>query len=283
MALDNIRQRLLTNLDAAYPTYGTARDLAAPGQRTAARLESSLGKPGAGDETARAATAPIFNTNNPRAIAEARDAFIASGRQDEWNAGTRAYLQDVFDRASTSQDGLNPAMLRRQVFGDVNTRAAMQAAMTPQQFQGLENTFETIEAAARSRALNSATAGRLGGAEEFKQQAAATPEATLLRAVGFVGSPSRWFQGIGPLTDKAEAAHVRNTMGAVAERLFSSAGMDYLNRTGMMAPGSRRMVSAATEFLGQQTGGSDVVTGRRPMPGIALPGPRNQFAPAYGP
>jgi hypothetical protein len=174
-------------------------------------------------------------------------------------------------------------MLRRQVFGDANTRAAMQAAMTPQQFQGLQNTFETIEAAARSRTLNSATAGRLGGAEEFKQQAAATPEAALLRAVGFVGSPSRWFQGIGPLTDKAEAAHVRNTMGAVAERLFSSAGMDYLNRTGMMAPGSRRMVSAATEFLGQQAGGSDVVTGRRPMPGINLPGPRNQFAPAYGP
>ena len=281
-SLDSIRTRLLTNLDAAYPTYATARATAAPGQQLAARLESSLGHAGTGDETARAITAPVFATNNPRAIAEARNAFVSAGRDDEWNAGTRAYLQDIFDRAATSQDGLNPAMLRRQVMGDPNTRAAMQAAMTPQQFAGLENTFETIEAAARSRALNSATAGRLGGAEEFKQQAAATPETKVLRALGFAGSPSRWFQGIGPLTDKLEAAHVQKTMAGVADRLFSTEGMAYLNRTGMMAPGSQRLTSSVAEFLGQQGGGSDVVAGRTPTPGLDMRTQWNQMAPIYG-
>ena len=148
MATDSLRGDLVTHLDAAYPSYATARDLAAPGQRLSARLQSSLGQPGAGDETARAIVAPVFNTNNPRAISEARDAFTAAGRSDEWQAGTRAYLQDAFDKASKGPDGLNPANLRKQIWGDQNARAAMQAALTPEQFQGLDNVMGTIEAVA---------------------------------------------------------------------------------------------------------------------------------------
>ena len=143
-ALDSVRSRLLTNLDAAYPTYATARETAAPGQRLAARMESSLGRGGAGDETAKQVTAPIFNSNNPRSIAENRDAFMAAGRQDEWNAGIRAYLQDTLDDVVRSQEGLNPGMLRRQIWSNPNRMQAMQAAMTPEQFQGLNNVMERL-------------------------------------------------------------------------------------------------------------------------------------------
>ena len=119
MAIDNLRGRLVSNLDAAYPTYGAARATAAPGQQLASELEQSgVGTVAdkTGDERARAIVSPVFAQNNPAAISRARDAFASAGRSDEWNAGVRSYIQDAFDKASQSQQGLNPSMLRRQVW-----------------------------------------------------------------------------------------------------------------------------------------------------------------------
>jgi hypothetical protein len=231
----------------------------------------------------RAIVSPVFNTNNPRAIAEARDAFTAAGRGDEWNAGTRAYLQDAIDTASKSQDGLNPAMLRRQVWSDPDRRAAMQAAMSPQAFQGLDNVMQVMEGAARSRGMNSLTAPRQAGAAAFQEAAGATPGVRAANLVGQIGDPFRLVRSIGTASDQVAASLTRRNMANISERLFSPSGMAFLNQAGMMAPGSQRLVSAAAEFLGQQAGGSDVATGRPPIPSFDMRVPRNQLAPAYGP
>ena len=118
-AIDNVRQRVVSNLDTAYPTYADARATAAPGLRLAGRMDDATGSAvgtGTGTERAEAIVNPVFQSNNPRAIAEQRAAFVQAGREDEWNAGTRAYLQGVMDNASKSQDGLNPSMLRTQLW-----------------------------------------------------------------------------------------------------------------------------------------------------------------------
>ncbi len=271
MAIDSLRGDLLTHLDTAYPSYATARATAAPGQRLAARLEDSIGRASdaSGNERAKAIVSPVFDSNNPRAITEARDAFTSAGRQDEWNAGVRSYLQDTIDRVSKSQDGLNPAMLRRQLWADPDKRAAMQAAMNPQQFQGLDNFMQVVERVAQSRGMNSLTAPRQAGAAALEDAAANAPGVRAARfaeaavdprkAIGVLGKPFGW------IGDKL----TERNMAGIAGRLFSPDGVAYLRQMAGMSPGSQRALSLTAEFLGQQAGGA-----------LTAPaGPRNELGP----
>lgn len=279
MSIDSLRGDVLTHLDAAYPTYATAREASAPGQRMAARLQDVSGStPGGtlGTERARAIVAPVFEGNNPRAIAEARDAFHAAGRGDEWNAGVRAYLQDAFDTASKSQEGLNPAMLRRQLWSDPNKRAAIEASMTPQQFQGFNNIMETIEAVARSRGMNSLTQPRAAGAAALEDVAGSTAGVRLVRGVSSGLSP-RVLNVAATAGDKIASSMTQRNLEKLSEKLFSPDGVALLNQTGLMAPGSQRLVSAVAELFGQQVGGTDVVAGRPPVPGLDVRPPRNRL------
>jgi hypothetical protein len=250
-AADSLRQRLLTNLDAAYPTYETGRATAAPGLRLAARLDDAAGSAGGlGTDTARAVTAPVFEQNNPRAIGEMRDAFTQANRQDEWNAGTRAYMQDVIDKTVKSQGGLNPSMLRAQLWGNPNARASMQAALGPQQFQGLENYMQVLEAAARARGINSLTAGRQATAEELRK-AADQGGAGAVRAIGNLGDITQGF-GWKPVWNYiADRMNARGLQG-MTDRLFSPDGLRFLEQMAATSPLSRKALTASSEFLGQQ-------------------------------
>lgn len=295
-AIGSVRDRLRMNLDAAYPTYETARDLAAPGQRLAARLQSSLGPAGSGDETARSITAGIFGPNgiNPRAVAEARSAFEASGRTDEWQAGIRSYLQELIDTASGGEDGLNPGNLRKQILGTGgNTRAALQAAMTPEQFQGLDNVLGTLESVARSKGMNSLTAPRTVGREEMLDAAGGTAGVRAVRGIGNLLGPRVLYTVTDAANNIADWMTTRN-VSKFADRIFGNpdAGISaansqkFLQQAARLSPGSRELITRTAEFLGQQGGGTDVVSGRQPTPGsmpAIPPPPRNQMAPVYGP
>lgn len=255
MAVDSVRGDLVTHLDAAYPTYATARETSAPGQRLAARLESSTGSAvGDGTERARAIVSPVFNTNNPRAIAEARDAFISAGREGEWTAGTRAYVQDTIDAASKGEGGLNAQMLRRQLWGNPDTRAAMQAAMGPQQFQGFDNFMQVVEAAAQARGMNSLTAPRQAGANALQAAAANTPGVHAMGAVETMLNPFQLAQIGGIVPGKIGSFLTQRNLGNISQRLFSPDGMEYLRQMARLSPGTQRAISATTEFLGQTVG-----------------------------
>jgi hypothetical protein len=202
----------------------------------------------------------VFDTNNPRAIAEARDAFTAAGRGDEWSAGTRAYLQDAFDKASKSQDGLNPSMLRAQLWGNPDTRASLQAAMGPTEFQGLDNFMSVLESAARSRGMNSLTAPRQATAAEL-QKAADVGGGGAARTAGDIaeniGNPFKLF-GVGQVMKDAfygiaDRINARNLQG-MTDRIFSPDGMTFLRQMAGVSPLSQRALTASSEFLGQQAG-----------------------------
>jgi len=271
MSVDSLRADLLSNLDTAYPTYATARATAAPGQRLASRLEDSIGRAAdaSGNERAKAIVSPVFDTNNPRAISEARDAFTSAGRGDEWNAGVRSYLQDTIDRVSKSQEGLNPSMLRRQLWADPDKRAAMQAAMDPTQFQGLDNFMGTIERVAQSRGMNSLTAPRQRGAAALDEAGANSPGVRAARLTEAALDPSKLLHAAGRPFGMLAEWQTRRNIGGIAERLFSPEGVGYLRQMAGMSPGSQRALSLTAEFLGQQTGG---VVG-------SPSGPRNELGP----
>jgi hypothetical protein len=251
MAIDKARQDLVTHLDTAFPTYGQARAIAAPGQRLASQLEEAgIGKSAnAGiDERARAIVAPAFN-QNPRAVAQARDAFEQAGRTDEWNAGVRSYVQDAFDQASMSQQGLNPSMLRRSIWGNVNVRDNLQAAMTPDQFKGFSNFLQTVEDTAKTYPMNSLTAtrlnakGALGSAAENQANVRAIGAAqTLLSPPRLIDLPGRMLEGV------RQGMAQRNLRGIVGH-LFSPDGMAYLEAMSRVSPGSQRAIETTAQLL----------------------------------
>lgn len=251
-SIDSIRGDLVQHLDAAYPTYADARSIAAPGQRLAARLEGSVGSAvGDGTEKARAIVAPVFEGNNPRAISEARDAFTAAGRGDEWNAGVRSYIQDAFDKASQSQAGLNPAMLRRQIWGNVDNRESIRAALDPVAYQGFDNFMQTVERAARTYPMNSLTAPRMEAKNALLSAAGDTVGVHAAQAAGVALNPFKIVQSGGIIPDKIASYLTGRNLQNISQRLFSPEGMDYLRAMGGLSPGSQRAITATAEFLGQ--------------------------------
>ncbi len=251
LAIDRVRQNLVTHLDAAYPTYSTAREIAAPGQRLASQLEDSgVGSAaGAGiDEKAKAIVAPVFN-QNPRAIAQAREAFASAGRADEWNAGVRSYIQDAFDKASQSQQGLNPAMLRRQVWGNVDNREAIRAALTPQQYDGFDNFMRTVEDVARTFPMNSLTATRQNARGLLSGAAESQGNVRAVDAVATILSPFRWGDLGARVLGGTRQRVVQSNVGRIVDHLFSPDGLQYLEAMSTYSPRSQRAIEATAQLV----------------------------------
>lgn len=267
-ALDNIRTRFVSALDDAYPTYAQARATTAPTQQLAARMENAVGSAaGDGSETAGKITRGVFESNNPRAIKEMRDAYDQAGRTDEWNAGVRAYLQDVFDRTIRSQEGINPQMLRRQLWSDPNARDAMRNAMDPRAFAGFENFMRTVQDVAQSRGMNSLTAPRQAAAKDLVERASDTPMQYLVGALK--GTSVLRLADIGGRgADAIQGWMTNRNLGNIAKNLFSPEGQQYLRSMATM-PRGPQAIAATARFLGEQAGAY----------GSAPPKPRNEMAP----
>lgn len=256
MALDGLRTDLRTHLDAAYPTYADARTIAAPGQQLAARLEDAgTGRTAGmgGDERAKAILAPVFDQNNPRAVAEARSAFTAAGREDEWNAGVRAYIQDAFDAASKGQDGLNPKMLRRQIWSNPNVRDNIRAAMNDTQFKGFDNFLRTVEDVAETYPMNSLTEPRREAANRLIGAAGESEPIRALRMLGDLASPSIlnvFRTGANNIADRMTGTNINKITGA----LFTPDGMAMLKTMAQVDPKSQQAVSLASQFVSRAIG-----------------------------
>jgi len=258
MAYDDVLARLSGELDAAFPTYAQARATAAPGQRLAATLEeTATGRAGDQgiDSRARAVLAPIFERSNPQYVAQTRRAFEQAGRMDEWNAGVRAYLQDAIARASTSQDGLNPAMLRRQVWANLEdgVRANMQAAMTPAQWAGFNRFMQLVESTARTYPVNSMTVQRMGGQEALREAGEDATNRTI-RAVGNALSPGQLVNLPQRVAERVAEFRNQRNVAAVIDNLFSPDGLTYLEQMARVSPSSRRAMVLTGQFL--STGGA---------------------------
>jgi hypothetical protein len=263
--IDNLRRDLRTQLDTAYPTYPQAREATAPFQRQAAQLDAAVGTTAdTGTERARSIVAPIFETNNPRAIAQSRASFIQAGRGAEWDAGTRAYMQDIFDRTVKSQEGLNPSMLRRQLWSDPNARDSMRAAMDPVAFEGFERMMGTLEDVARSRGMNSLTATRQAAAQDLKTASRDTPGIKLMGALRYLS-----LEAFPRGAETIQNWMAKRNVDRIGEYLFSENGQEYLRQMARMPPGARS-ITATARFLGQQEGA------RRAPPTQMVP-PEQQF------
>lgn len=252
MAIDSLRGDLSARLDEAFPTYAQARAIAAPGQRAAARLEdTAAGKIAdmSGGETARPILAPMFEKSNPETIKATRDAFLEAGQGDAWYSGVRSYIQSAIDKASQSQDGLNAAMLRRNVWANNDVRKAMEAAMTPEQYQGFTRFMTTIEDVARTMPMNSLTQPRQMAEAALKDAAGNTMANKLVRGAGMLTSPNTLLRGGSVITDKIDNWITGRNIQTVVGNLFSPNGMQMLEDMARVSPGSNQARAAAIQIL----------------------------------
>jgi hypothetical protein len=253
-AIDGLRKDLLTQLDAAYPSYAKARETNAPFQRETERLKASVGRSiGEGTESESAILRPVFENTNPRAVMANKESFIKAGREDEWKAGVRAHVQDLFDKTVQSKEGLNPDFLRRQIWGNEKRREILRAAMDPAEFQGLENFMKTVEIVSRAKGVNSATAGRLAAANELDAQAADLASVKAIGAVKTAFSPMRAMDVLGKTGDLIQSWLIGRNREKIGQRLFSPEGQKFLQAMGKKPVGPEA-VAAITRFLGQQGG-----------------------------
>lgn len=265
--IDSVRKRFVAALDEAYPTYGEARAIVAPGHAEAARLESGvLGSVAdkSGEELARPILSGVFERSNPSAVASARDAYFKTGQGASWNDGVRSYLQSAIDKASTSADGLNPGMLRRDVWSKPDIQANMKASLTPEQFAGFNNFFGTLEDIAKTFPKNSLTAMRTNAGQSFEAAAANTPGNNLLGAIGKIGSPGAWFRGAQTITDPLQAMNTQRNMQRVIGNLFTPNGMSMLEGMAQVTPGTNKATSAVMQILSRSMPTLDQINQSKP-------------------
>ena len=256
--------------------YGEALEIVAPGQRLAELLsESGVGKVSekTGEEKMRAIMAPIFDGNNPTAIARARTAFIDAGKSDEWMAGTRAYIQDALDKAGQSQNGLNPATLRRQVWGNTDNRDAIKAALTPGQYEGFENFMKTVEDAARTYPMNSLTDMRANAKGALAAASENNGTVKTIRALRNLGTITKWPDTFGRLLGGVEQRAIQRDMSRIIDNLFTLDGMKYLEEMSKYSPGSMRMVNATGQIIERSLPNPLAPEAVAPNPLLQLPAP----------
>jgi chorismate mutase len=193
----------------------------------------------------------IFN-QGPRAIARDRRAFERAhadrpddGIMDGWNAGLRAHLTDILNKASKetlTETGPTGAKFYLGVFGTAEKKAALKSAMSPEQFAGFERLMQVLKATGRVPRAGSPTQP-LQAVDKAESRRAGS---RVVQSIGAVTEP--W--SIGPklanLWDEvAKGKHTEK----LAEIVTSPGNMTRLRELARLSPFNERARIVAGELL----------------------------------
>lgn len=131
------------------------------------------------DANAHRALLNMFNpaTTGPRALFEARIALSRMGREgvETWNEAKAAYLSNTWDAASkqsmsSSQGpGTAGAKFSAMLMGDQRQQRLLQSAMEPEQYRGISDLAEVLEATGRVPLHGSPTTWNTEALEQVKE------------------------------------------------------------------------------------------------------------------
>ena len=194
-AYSDSAEQLRTQIDSMVPKYGEARAAYAGESPAVDALTKGEVGLAAGKKPTQLDTIPstIFETG-PNAVKTNRAAYVKAGKEQEWNDGLRSHLQSKFDQASKEfkTGNTNPgASFRAKVFGTDKQKAAMQNAMSPDQWAGFNRLMDVLEASGRVTQGGSRTyfAGEQG--REMASQAMGLSGKAAQNALDIPGIPRR--------------------------------------------------------------------------------------------
>jgi len=253
--------QLRTAIDKAVPGYEKARaGYAGESGAVDALTDGEVGLAAKKNPTQLASVPRTLFETGPKAVASNRAAFVKAGKEQEWNDGLRAYLTESFDKASKEyiSGNANPgARFRATVFGTGKQKAAMQSAMSPDQWAGFNRLMDVLEASGSVPQGGSRTAFAAQGIENMERQSGNAAVEAALNPIGIPGRLQKAYKSIMMdrnadklaqiITSPDSLAKLKKLKGfdpkdiramGVAAQVMEDAGIGLAPREGKVAPGA---------------------------------------------
>lgn len=198
----------------------------------------------------------LFSGSDPQTIKYAKKQ-IQSTNPEAWDAVTRAHLQDTWDKASKVNASAKDmkvdagANWNNLLFGDNKSKKVLQSALSPKQFQALQDLSSVLESAGRVQKIGSDTAFNQLVTEELIKNPPITGIASgTSRTVGSILSPQDWGKTIGDWGRKKDASV---NAAQYAQIITSPNAMKKLRQLRQMSPTSKQFIAGVAQ-LGTQYG-----------------------------
>lgn len=240
--LKNIQGQLLDAMDEASPDYKAAREAFAGASPAVNAIEDGIVGivKNLKDPALKDAAEKLFSptTSGPKAIADAR-AVLEKADPEAWQAIKRAWLQQNWEKAgkesmATGTDVVNQGpKFRNLLMGDVKRRHMMKAALSDEEFQGLSDLAEVLEAAGRVKPMGSDTAWN----NEMMRVARNEATPGWAKAAKIIGTPQQW----GKMVEEwATERNLRSRADKVVNIITSPGALDNLKELKRLSPNSAK-------------------------------------------
>ena len=193
----------------------------------------------------------LFESKSIPAIRYAKQQ-IESVDPDAWGAVSRAYMQQIWEKAqtpSTAQRGMKidtGNTWQNLLLGNAGNQRALEAALTRQQFTALRDLADVLEAAGRVPKLGSDTAFNQQIIAQMKAEAKGDPTAMAALAVGGAIQPQNWGRMI---SDWATERRFANDAENLAKIITSPDGIQRLKELRKMSPTSAKRWAGLAQLL----------------------------------
>lgn len=176
--LQGAKEKLLAVADKAYPDYKYARSIYEDGMPGATAIEKGLVGKAARVSEAEELSAPrvIFGRNSsPAAVRQARQAFSKAGKEQEWNALVRSYIEQTLDEIPESSTGAVVNLggsFRKSLMGNGRKMGMLKEALAdnPEALKTLTQMSNTLAATGKAMKGESITAFAQQGQKELARE-----------------------------------------------------------------------------------------------------------------
>lgn len=193
----------------------------------------------------------VFSGNDPQTIKYVKEQIEATN-PEAWQAVTRAYIQDVWEKALTpskSQKGMKLDVgsdFQNLLLGNRKQQESLRAALGDDSFMALRDLSDVLKAAGSVKKLGSDTAFMQRVLKEMADEAELEPVGIAARIIGTGISPQDWGRKINDWA--TERAFAKNA-DRLADIVTSPQGMQQLKELRKMSPTSAKYWAGMSQLL----------------------------------
>jgi hypothetical protein len=193
----------------------------------------------------------VFAGNDPNTIRYVKQQIEATN-PEAWQAVTRAYMQDVWEKSLTpskTQKGVkldSGAEWQNLLLGSRKQQDSLRAALGDDAFMALRDLSSVLKSAGSVKKLGSDTAFNQQILKEMQRDAELDPTGIAARIVGTGISPQDWGRRINEWA--SERAFAKNA-DKLADIITSPQGMQQLKELRQMSPTSAKTWAAWSQLL----------------------------------
>lgn len=252
--LQSIKQNLLQQMGRENPAYLEYNQLFEQASRPINQFDQSkagLSLVALSRDNLNQFAGRLFESRSLPAIRYAKQQ-IESVDPEAWGAVSRAYMQQVWEKAQTPSAAQRGTKIdtgntwQNLLLGNQANQRAIAAALTPQQFTALRDLAEVLEAAGRVPKLGSDTAFNQEILKQMKAEAKGDPMSMAALAVGGAIQPQNWGRMI---SEWATERRFANDAENLARIITSPDGINKLKELRRLSPTSAKRWAGLAQLL----------------------------------